>query len=204
MRGYADGALQVWGQSGYVARVPASDLAFRVIGEQELTEQMAAIVAGCGQFLAGCEVRETSGVAGPMYREGTATGRAELGKLLGYGTDDGGRLLATVRRERVLEIRNLTPSPLPLRGTQAVPTREGEAEYRLQADGRVCDALGGEVPAGVCPVGCWVALAGAPGNADVSLYGRVTPFFAERAGVRVPNAAAEAGAGASSGGLGRG
>ena len=56
------------------------------------------------------------------------------------------------------------------------------AIYRLGADGRLCDALGAEVPAGVCPVGCWVALDGViPGNADVSLYGRVTPFFAERA-----------------------
>ena len=148
--GYADGALQVWGQSGYVRALPASDLAFRVIGEQELTEQMAAIVAGCGQFLTGCEVRETSGVAGPMYREGTATGRAELEKLLGYGTDDGGRLLATVRRERVLEVRTLPPAPC--RSPRNIPaTERGVSAGRGRAGLRCARrrGAGGSVSGGV-------------------------------------------------------
>ena len=53
-------------------------------------------------------------------------------------------------------------------------------QYWLNVDGSVVDAWERVLPVGECLAGAWVGLGDMiPGNADVSHYGRVSPFWVE-------------------------
>jgi ketosteroid isomerase-like protein len=163
---YERGSAYVYGQAAYVPRDPGASLAFQVLGEQDGSEQVCAIVAGCGQLLAGTHVVERAGVTVGQYRPGYATGLAEIARLL-TATEGQRRLLPRVERDRVLRLGAADP----------VDT----VRYRLDSGGRLLLEAGGRAGMGVCPAGAWVALDDAPGNAGISRYGRVSPFWVEHA-----------------------
>ena len=143
-------------------------MGFRVLGEQDNVEQVAALVAGVGQFLTGTEGEQAGALSAAstcQWRGGTWDGLREVDGLLRWGAD--GRLLARVRADRVVELR---PAP-------AVSAGPG---YWLNADGGVVDRWGGALAVGACVAGEWVGLGDViPGSADVSRYGRVSPFWVE-------------------------
>ena len=152
------GFWQLWGP------LPVH-LGFRVHGVQEHADQVSVIVANVAQYLTGTEIVGGSGVSSCQFRDGVKDAGREVKALLGSGSV--GRLLANVRSDRCLELR---PAPLVTGGVQ----------YWLNADGSVVDAWERVLPAGECLAGVWVGLGDMiPGNADVSHYGRVSPFWVE-------------------------
>jgi hypothetical protein len=165
--GYVRGAAYVYGQAAYTLCDPPGDLAFRIIGEQDASEQVRDIVTGCGQFLRGSYLLDRAGVQVEQHRSGFATGLAEMTRLLTV-TEGQRRLLPRVERDRTLRL--------------AAADLGGVVRYRLDEGGRLWLATGGAAPAGLCPVAAWVEWTdGAMSNASVSRYGRVNPFWVEHA-----------------------
>jgi hypothetical protein len=152
------GLWQLWGP------LPVH-LGFRVRGVQEHAAQVSVIVNQVGEYVTGTEIVGGSGLSSCQFRDGVKDALREVVALLGSGSS--GRLLANVRSDRLLQLR-----PAPLQGSGV--------QYWLNVDGSVVDAWERVLPAGECLAGAWVGLGDMiPGNADVSHYGRVSPFWVE-------------------------
>jgi hypothetical protein len=78
------------------------------------------------------------------YRDGESTGLACITELLRAGTSNYYRLQATVNQDRYLE---LVEEPRP-----------GEADYSIDAEGRIWDSYGAQVWPETPPYGAWLAV----------------------------------------------
>jgi hypothetical protein len=143
-------------------------IGFRVRGVQPAGAQVAALVETVGQFLMGCELSSpVLGASSCPWRSGDLDGLTEAERLLGSGSG-ASRLLALVRDDRSVYVR---AAPVP-----------AWVSWWLRADGSLVDQWGDPLPVGRCPYGGWVGLADVvPGNADVSHYARLSPFWVEGA-----------------------
>jgi len=108
----------------------------------ETTAQMANIVSGCGQFLAGTRVGSPSGVFTDPWREGLTTARLELELLAGLGDANGRAYRLRIGSDRKVVIDQV---PLP-----------GECDWSLGEDGAYRDEHGVRLPPWASPVGRWV------------------------------------------------
>lgn len=68
------------------------------------TDQIAAIIAACGQFIPSSDIILASGIAGSEYRDGDKTALAEILSLMAVGTTYGRRLLSDVWPNRAVRI----------------------------------------------------------------------------------------------------
>jgi len=102
--GYGAGYLRLWNGTAWVARTVEADTLFRVLGTEETTAQIAAIVSGAGQFLTGTVVENVSGVSTNQYRAGIVDALTELTELMDIGTSNGRRLLCAVTQARALRV----------------------------------------------------------------------------------------------------
>jgi len=148
--------LWLYDGSSWIARTVASGLdaalGLRIYAQRATTDQVADIVTGVGDWLAGTRIGTASGLRTRRYRgeEQAQTALSEIEALLEFGTSGGARLLARVSADRVLLIDTAPASTTP--------------GYIWTADG-LRDRWGVPLPDGVLPVGEWVAfdVAGASG-----------------------------------------
>jgi hypothetical protein len=136
------GVFKVWNGSSWAARSPDADLVFTLNGSMETTDQMVAIVANAGQFLAGVRVENASGIFTTPWRSGSLTALEEIEALLALGDFDGRELLARVDCNRVLVIER---KPLP-----------GVSDWQVLPDRRLVDQYGVRLPGWQAPVGRWL------------------------------------------------
>jgi len=163
---YAAGAAKAWNGASWITPPTPVDIPFAVFGKEETTTQLAAIASSAGQFMAGSQIMDTSGLLTYQYREGRLRAYDEALALLAAGTSDGRRLLAEVTPQRYLSIYKE-----PLQGS--VDT------YVLGMDGTWTDNLGSPLEEGVLPVGKWVEIRALP--AEVLATTKVTPFVVDEA-----------------------
>lgn len=169
-RGYGAGTFKVWDGVAWQDRPTDANLGFRVLGSEETTAQIAKIRTQELQFLAGADIQVSSGVSINQWRDGRTTTLTELVDLLEMGTSGNVRLLATVTRERYLQVT-------------AEPARSDTPDYYLTAQGEIEDRLGRRLPRGsMAFVGKWVALKDALGpSANTTFIADPSVFFVEAA-----------------------
>ena len=165
--GYDGGVFRIE-DGAWVARDPDADMAFKVQGVEETTVQIDVAVDGGAEFVSGVEIVDHSGVRSSQYRDGDTTVRYVVEQLLGDGTSNGRRMLATVTSNRVVLIYE--------------EPGEDNVTLMLTPDGTPEDRLGNALPAHTCPVAQWCELRDVI-PATVNMRGLADPgrFFVERA-----------------------
>ena len=163
---YAPGTAKAWNGASWIAPPTPVDIPFAVFGKEETTTQLAYLAANAGQFLAGSQIMDASGLLTYQYREGRLRAYDEAMALLAAGTSDGRRLLAEVTPQRYLSIYKE-----PLQGSADT--------YVLDLEGTWTDNLGSPLEEGVLPVGKWVEIRALP--AEVLATTKVTPFVIDEA-----------------------
>jgi len=124
----------------------------------ETTTQIADIVSDVGEFLAGTDIVNASGISSSEYRDGDSVARVEVEALLSS-------LRATVTRERYLRIE-----------TQAA---SGDDDWLLLPDGRFSTRLGAIPEPGSAILG-WAQLRGiVPASANLDYMAAPSPFYIE-------------------------
>jgi len=103
---------------------------------------MAAILATCGQFLAGLRVENPAGILTSPWREGLSTALDELEGLAALGDASGRSLQLRIDNNCVLVVER--------------KPRPGEADWSLASDGCFRDQYGVRQPRWACPVGHWL------------------------------------------------
>lgn len=131
----------------------------------ETTAQIATIVNNVGEFLAGADVINASGIHTSEYRDGDSTAQEVLRDLLRTGVVGGQRLLATVTYPRTLQV-------------YAEPQLTMVDSF-LNIDGRMVTRLGEPLASDVVPVGKWIGLKDILPAALPSYLANPTPFFVE-------------------------
>jgi len=140
-----DSLLEYTGEE-WQSRTPLASMLHEVIGVRATTLQIQDMVSG--SLLAGCNIKEASGVNKPLYRDGYTTRMEEILALLQFGYSDGRYMFADVSEGDILIIY---PSPAYDK-TNAVIWR----------DGRIIGQSGAELPLGALPYGNWMILADFP------------------------------------------
>lgn len=141
----------------------AGDLIFRCLGATDTARQIQDVVTGGGVELSTVMLEAESGLYALQHRAEEESAAMVLDGLLAQGTAAGGRLLATVLRQRMVRVYAQPPATQRL-----LVWREGE----------LAAATGEAVLAGWLPVAEWVHLD------DVLLTGGwagLSPLFVERA-----------------------
>lgn len=167
--GYPRGTLLLWTGAAWVARTPDADMAFQVTGVEETTVQITRIENDEGQFFAGTLIDDASGLYTSPYRDGDGTALAEIAALLKRGTTNDRRLLATVTRDRYLEVYEE-----PELSTSTI-------ELLMGSDGMLRLPLAGTLDGAVAPVGKWCQFVDMPTTVDMSLLADPAFFFVELA-----------------------
>lgn len=173
--GYTDGVLKLWyGTYWDTWEGQPCDLNFRVIGAQETSSQIATIVTDIGQFFAGTDIVDASGITRNQYRYGDTTGLFEIKRLLEIGTSNNRRMLAKVTENRYLQIYE--------------EPALWEADYSLDAFGSLKDQNGALVDPSDCPVGMWLRFENViPASVDTSRLNNAGFVFVEEAEYSVAN-----------------
>lgn len=166
--GYSRGSFKVYTGAAWTTRYNDADMAFRILGADLTTSQIDRIYDSVGQFFAGIDVADSSGVYSNQYREGDKTAKAEIDDLLISGTSTGNRMLATVTADGILKI-------------YAQPTTS-EGDIVLHSTGQVGWPSGGLITPGWLPVGQWIQLADIPRSVDA--LASLANIFIERADYR--------------------
>lgn len=137
--------------------------------DSETTAQIKTIVAVCGQFLTGTEIKNSSGYSSDPYRSGENSGLFEIQGLLESGTSTGLRLLCGVSQQRELIV-------------WVEPDLNMNAiELFIRPDGKAVNAFNIEVNS-QCPVGVWARLKDVvPGSLDIGILADPSVFFVEEA-----------------------
>jgi hypothetical protein len=133
-------------------------------GNIQTTAQITAVVTAAGEFLRGTRILNASSYYYNEYQDGDKTARVVLEDLLRQGTSANKRLLATVTRDRWLEVYQ----------------EWGQSAYDLfiGADGRLRTPQMGMVQAYTCPVGFWARFnAPTPSALDLSYIAPASPVF---------------------------
>lgn len=163
---YAGGSLQLYTGAAWTTRTPDADLVFQVLGAWETTIQIQQIIFDVGDFFAGGDNLNVSGIFSNQYRAGDRRAQDELLDLLNAGTTAGRRLLAKVTKERILRIYEQ-------------PASTAEPQIMQADDGTLQHISGQPLEHGRLCAGQWVE------RTDVSLHSgsllRQSPFFVTRA-----------------------
>jgi hypothetical protein len=138
-----EGSFAWWDGGNWVEEQPPASLLFKLAGTEDSLAQVRRMlrVGAGGQFLSGVEAPDGDGVSAGLWRDGQASTREEVERMLALGTSEGRRLLARIDEYRRAVIWK---APLP-----------GERDYYLMSDGGVLDAFRRRILAGECPVGVW-------------------------------------------------
>ena len=120
-----------------------NDWHFRVNGVLDTTEAIRAAITGAGQFITGVDVPAPSGVYADALRDGESTALRIVTDLLGMGTGNKRRLLATVSPARRLLLWEEPDAGAPA--------------YYLTRRG-LTDPYGASVDKTLCPVGMWLSI----------------------------------------------
>jgi hypothetical protein len=123
---------------------PACELKYRIGCVRENTDQIRTAIEASGQFIAGVDVDQVSGLYSNIYRDGLATGLQVVEDLLAEGTTNDLSLLAEVGQRRRVRIYER-------------PARPGAPGSNLILDsaGRLYDEWGNPWNPHVSPVGRW-------------------------------------------------
>lgn len=168
--GYADGEFMLYNTVlvDWVYWPHPMDANFRVEGQSETTGQIEVMVTDEGQFLAGTDIVDDSGVYTNQARNGRTNAQYEIVKLLDMGTSTNRRLLARVLSNRLLQV-------------YAEPN-QGEYDYSKSADGIVTNYLGQVVAPSSCPVGVWMNYEDiVPSTVNTSKLSSMDRLFVEEA-----------------------
>ena len=141
--GYADGDLQLWGGAAWGARSPDADLAFKVGGMKQTSDQMTNTITAEGEHISNVNVEDASGVYSNQYRNGDHKTQYEVEKHMETGNSSGTRYIseATIDRETRVYLE---------------PTYNASLAYLLRKDGNLTNHLGAFVHPEHCTVGVWV------------------------------------------------
>lgn len=168
--GAGAGTMKLHDGSGWVARTPDANMPYQLLGADETTTQIEAIISQEGEFVDSHDVIDTSGINTNEYRDGRTTALTELIDLLNIGTTNDRRLLATVTIDKTLRV-------------EEEPAEPSDPDYYWQSDGRVTRELGQPLLDGdLSFVGNWMALRDViPGTASIAYLAKPSPFFVSEA-----------------------
>jgi hypothetical protein len=168
-QGYAGGQLYIQRTSDSSWYDKNMDALFRVVGDEETTDQIDTIITDEAEFIEGTSIDDASGINSTQYRQGDQTALYEILELLKSGTTNNLRLLA-----EVTSIRQLRVFEEPAKY---------ESDYTMSRDGRmIWDENGNVVLPQDCPVGVWMHLKDyIPATADTSKLANPSPIFVEEA-----------------------
>lgn len=140
------GTFRLYNGSSWTGRSPDADLTFMVLGVEESTKQIAAMLgAGAGgQFLTGVKVTADSGLNARLHRDGSRNARVEVEELLRLGQAGGKRLLGRVDAGRRALITAVPP--------------ESSADVSIGEDGRIEHLDGRPLALSEQPAGRWARL----------------------------------------------
>lgn len=147
----------------------AGELQFRILGGVDTATQIGEIVTAADVGLL-VDVQNTSGLVEHQYRDDTVLASDVISGLLAQGDSSDQRMLAQVSAGLSLRVY-----------TQPAST---SIAWMLRDDGSLATVSGSPAPAGLLPVGVWVALEQA---LALDGWGRLSPFFVERAEYSVAN-----------------
>lgn len=160
------GGLLLWTGGEWHGHIPdEAKLSYRVLGAQETTDQIAAIVEACGQFVDEVEIVNSSGKETNQWRDGSLTAYDEIMALLDIGTSDGEPLFCDITYNGIMRI------------TKAPPSTAQTAQWL--SNGTWKDERGRPLEEGVLPVGQWVARPHIP--AAFAYHYRMSPKLLEEA-----------------------
>ena len=139
--------------------VADADMPFMALSLPDSTTIISDIATAVGEFIAGTDIEDTSGLSLSEYREPDANALDDIEELLSMGTTNSRRLLADVQADRRLRVRE----------EEAADTAEAvTADYQLiseydphgKALPAILDNLGNPVEFSRCPVGMWLRYSG--------------------------------------------
>lgn len=164
--GYANGTVQLYTGTSYVAPVKPLSVCFRLVGGVDTAVQVTDICKASDVF-ADAIAQDLSGLKTSQYRDGTLFSSDQTAELLDTGDGSNVRLLASVNPQRFAIIRTQ-----PDKSTAKYIWRKGSL-FTLQ---------GTPVPKGLLPVGEWCYL----DNTSLleGALADASPFFIEYAQYR--------------------
>lgn len=133
------------------------------------TDQLEDIIHRSGQFLAGTDILEESGISSYEYQDGDGRALEIVEGLLATGLTDNRRLLATVMPDRRVRI---APEP---------PRTDLEHSLYLDGEGQIFTLAGDPIEPGFCPAGYWVDIRDLPPIGAGAHLLQVSPVFIDRA-----------------------
>lgn len=163
--GYPRGECKVYFTT-WTARVPDADLLFIVEGVQETSSQIEDILEAAGQFFAGIQIEDDSGLYSSPYRSGENTALACVTELLESGTINGLRMLAEVDEWRQVRV------------FEEVAMAAG-INYLVRLDGTLEDSMGRVLRNCELPAGVWMKIKDAPMTDQWSLSNSGAVFVEE-------------------------
>lgn len=140
---YANGDYRVYTGSSWTDSYVDASLYFRIESAQSTTSQIQNIISTCGQFFAGSEIFDASGIDTLQYRTGDLDGLSELEKLLDIGTSNDRRLLATVTPTRWLRVYEK-------------PLSTEQQNNIINNDGSIVSPTNTPIPGGRLIAGTWL------------------------------------------------
>lgn len=108
----------------------------------ESTTKIASIITAEGEFITSTRIINPSGINRTEYADGDNTAFFYIFELLQSGVSGGRRLMGTVTKDRIYEIRE--------------EPAKGVSDTLRRANGRLEDAHGREIILQTCPVGYWM------------------------------------------------
>jgi hypothetical protein len=147
---YPRGFLYLWDGAAWQAPYIASKLNFSVIGQQETTKQIEALVNGItassiSSYLVGVDATELSGRYSEQYQNGDKRAKDILSDLLSLGSVNSpyNSLTALITKDKLLRISPIL-APNPGQNLQWTSSKT------------IIDASGKLLPHGYLPVGEWI------------------------------------------------
>ena len=165
-QGYANGNLFIKPAGAWYDK--NMDALFKVTGEAATTTQISTIISDVGEFFAGSDIIDASGVSSGTFRAGDQTALYEILELLKTGTTNSRRLLAEVTNIRKLRVYE--------------EPAKNSANWTMNKKREMWDEYGVKVLPQDCPVGMWVQLIDfIPSTANISKLADPSPIFIDEA-----------------------
>lgn len=169
---YASYVMKVWNGAAWVRRAEDADLAFVIGGVEATTTQIETALASA-EFITDVEIKQASGVNTSPYRNGDQRLLDVVRELLKAGISGGARLLATVTKDRIVQLYQ-------------APEKTAYA-YLINRRGEISTATDGPVDLQKCPVAVWMRRTDIPGEANTERLVDLSKFYVEAAEFNVAN-----------------
>lgn len=174
---YASGVMKFYTGQAWLARnwdgvTPDADLAFVIGGVEATTTQIETALASA-EFITDVEIKQASGVNTSPYRNGDQRLLDVVRELLRAGISGGARLLATVTKDRIVQLYQ-------------APEKTAYA-YLINRRGEISTATDGPVDLQKCPVAVWMRRTDIPGEANTERLVDLSKFYVEAAEFSVAN-----------------